>query len=230
MTLFSLVVPLYNEEGVLRPVADGLLQAFRQAGEPLELVLVDNGSHDGTGREIEALKAVAPEVRQVRVEVNQGYGWGVLCGLREATGTHLGYMAGDGQIEASDVVAVWQRMKAGNCDVAKTCRVRREDGPIRQVVTFFCNIIFPVVFPVRTRDINGTPKIMTRQVYQDLKLESKDWFLDAELMIKCARRGLRVAEVPVTFRARAGGISHVRFSSLVEFMVNIARAWWKGIR
>ncbi|MHB2018504.1 MAG: glycosyltransferase family 2 protein [Candidatus Xenobia bacterium] len=226
--MLSLVVPLYNEEANVVTVAQALLGALRTGPDAFELVLVDNGSRDGTGRLIDELMAKHPEVRKVRVEVNQGYGWGVLCGLQSAVGAHVGFMGGDGQIDPIDVVALWRRAVTQQVDLAKVCRMRREDGWKRRVVTFFCNLIFPLVFPVRTRDINGTPKILRREVYEGLHLRSKDWFLDAEVMIKCGRLGCRIDEMPVTFLARAGGQSNVRLTTLWEFLLNIARARWGG--
>src|SRR5205809_716913 len=115
--LLSLVIPLYNEEANVKNVATALLKAFHTAEEPLELVLVDNGSHDATGTSIDALGMEFPAVRKVRVEQNQGYGWGVICGLSECRGTHVGFMGGDGQIEPADVLRVWRKLIAEDLDL-----------------------------------------------------------------------------------------------------------------
>lgn len=219
----SLVLPLYNEESNVEVVAGDLLSTLRAAGLDFELVLVDNGSRDGTGRLIDRLGAANPEVRKVAVAVNQGYGWGILQGLRAATGDVVGYMGGDGQTDPGDVVRVYRKLVDEDLPFAKARRVRRHDGPIRILITLLANVLFMLLFRLRTTDVNGTPKLLRRELYESLDLESRDWFVDAEVMIKCARRGVKFGEVPVTFGARERGSSNVRFATLVEFLKNIAR-------
>lgn len=221
--MLSLVVPLYNEEENVTPVATALLQALRGTGIPFELILVDNGSRDGTAPAIDALRESCPEVRKVTVEVNQGFGWGVLQGLAAAKGDLVGYMGGDGQIDPSDVVRVVRRLERGDVPLAKVRRVRRQDGFLRLLVTLAANLLFRLLFGLRTTDVNGTPKIMRRALYQELDLRSRDWFVDAEVMIKCRRRRVPLAEVDVTFLPRERGTSNVRLSTLAEFLGNILR-------
>ena len=226
----SIIVPLYNEEANLPRVPAEIAAALDRDGIDYELVLVDNGSWDGTGRLLEEMHRANPRIQVVRVEQNQGYGWGVINGLGAARGECAGFMGGDGQIHAEDVVRVYRLLKAEGCDLAKVRRVERYDGWNRRVVTTLCNLLFPLLFPVRTRDINGTPKIARADLLRSLRLQSKDWFIDAEVMIKLGRRGARVAEVPVEFLARGRGSSNVRWTSIVEFLFNIARAltWGRG--
>lgn len=224
----SLVIPLYNEEENVEAVARGLLGALRSAGLPFELLLVDNGSSDGTAGLIDRLAADNPEVRKVTVAVNQGYGWGVLQGLRAAQGDVLGYMAGDGQTDPEDVVRVYRLLVQQGLPLAKARRVRRHDGLVRLLITLLANLLFRVLFRLRTSDVNGTPKLMTRPLYESLALRSKDWFVDAELMIKCARRGVPFGEVPATFGARERGRSNVRLATLLEFLRNIGRTLEEG--
>src|SRR5215471_9097164 len=81
----SLVMPCYNEEAVVRYTVSRLLNAFRKAGYSLEIVAVDNGSSDRTGEIIRELAAADPAIVPHRVEVNEGYGKGVLEGLPVAS-------------------------------------------------------------------------------------------------------------------------------------------------
>lgn len=217
----SLAIPLYNEEANVEAVAEDLLRTLRAAGLDFELVLVDNGSRDRTGALLDALAAANPEVRKVTVAVNQGYGWGVLQGLAASSGEVVGFMGGDGQTDPGDVVRVYRKLVDEGLSFAKVRRVRRHDGPVRLLVTVLANLVFRLALGLRTSDVNGTPKLLRRELYESLDLRSKDWFVDAEVMVKCARRGVRFGEVPVTFGARARGSSHVRLATLLEFLRNI---------
>lgn len=221
--MLSLAIPLYNEESNVVPVATNLVEALRGADIPFELILVDNGSKDGTAQAIDGLQAAIPEIRKATVALNQGFGWGVLSGLSAARGEILGYMGGDGQNDPNDVVRVYRRMVDDDLPLAKVRRIDRRDGPMRVFITRAANLLFRVLFGLRTRDVNGTPKLLRRKLYESLDLRSKDWFIDAEVMIKCARRRIPFAEVEVTFHRRERGSSNVRLATLVEFLVNILR-------
>lgn len=231
----SLVVPFFNEVAGAEGVLQQLLQALREDGESFELVAVDNGSIDGTSEILAGLQAHAPELRVVRVFPNRGYGWGVLHGLAQAQGEAVGFMAGDGQIRPQDVVLTFRRFEVGDCDLAKVRRVTRGDGPLRQAVSIGWNFLFSLGLGRSIQDGNGTPKVFRRSALPELRLESPDWFVDSELWMKGLTRGWRFAEVDVDFLPREKGSSHVRFSSLWEFAVNLAR-WspryrrcrWKG--
>lgn len=219
----SLVIPLYNEEANLPAVPAALIDALTHAAVDFELILVDNGSRDGTGAVLDRMAAADPRIRVVTVPVNEGFGWGVICGLGACRGSAVGYMGGDGQNAPEDVVQVYRLLRERHLHLAKVRRVARHDGWKRRLVTTFCNALFPLLFPVRTTDINGTPKIMRADVCRALRPRSRDWFIDAEIMIKLGARGGSYGEIDVAFLPRAGGTSNVRWRTLLEFLLNIAR-------
>jgi len=84
-------------------------------------------------------------------------------------------------------------------------------------------LFFRFLFPVKSRDINGTPKLMRRECYRQLDLVSKDWFIDAEIMIKSTEKSYRVGEVEVSFMPRASGDSNVHLTTSFEFVRNMLR-------
>jgi dolichol-phosphate mannosyltransferase len=224
----SLVIPLYDEEAGARDVAVELHRALDAAAIDYELVLVDNGSRDRTGAIIDELSMVNPRIRKVRVEVNRGFGYGILQGLAAARGAWVGYLGGDGQIAPADVVRVVERAFQPDCDLAKVDRVERQDGAMRKIQSLVYNGLFRALYFVRYRDINGSPKVMRRDVYEAIAPESHDWFIDAEVMIGCRRCRFRVADVRVTFRPREKGSSHVRVSTALEFVVNMLAHRFRG--
>lgn len=223
MPELSLVIPLYNEQDNLPTVPAAIATALEEAGIDYELLLVDNGSVDRTAILLAEMAAHNARIRPVTVPVNEGFGWGVQCGLAACRGAHVGYMGGDGQIRPHDVVRVYRLLRERGPHLAKVRRVTRHDGWKRRLVTFLCNALFPLLFPARTWDINGTPKIMRAEVLAALRPVSKDWFIDAEIMIKLGARGGRLDEVDIEFLSRQGGASNVRWASLLEFLLNIIR-------
>ncbi|MEG6522401.1 glycosyltransferase family 2 protein [Desulfotomaculum sp. 1211_IL3151] len=225
----SMVIPLYNEEENVARVASELQQQLTREQIDYELVLVDNGSTDKTGLILAELAKNNPQFKVVKVSHNQGYGWGIINGLRWASGDYLGFMGGDGQIDPSDVIKVYTSMLEGNYQLCKVKRQYRGDGLIRKYISHIFNTIFVYIFKVNVGDINGSPKMMSRDCYEQLNLGAKDWFLDAEIVLKSQYLNFSVGEVPVAFHRRMGGNSSVRLSTVWEFIKNIALYRKRGV-
>jgi glycosyltransferase involved in cell wall biosynthesis len=226
----AIALPLYDEEGNVGPVVEDLLDAFRKAGLELTITLVDNGSRDGTRAEVEALENANIEVQGVYLDKNQGYGGGILAGMNAAppTAQVVGYMWGDGQVAAEDVIRVYRRLVADNADISKARRVQRKDGWRRTIVTRVYNTVTLWWFHITSNDTNGCPKLFTREAWDALGPQSVDWFLDPEIMIGVANRGMKLAEVDVISKARDFGASKVGATTVLEFAVNLSRARLRG--
>jgi glycosyltransferase involved in cell wall biosynthesis len=221
----SLVIPCYNESEVLRNTVTRLVEAFGTKRVQLELVLVDNGSTDDTGVIIDALVAEGLPIVKETVERNVGYGNGVLKGLTRCRGRLVGFTCADGQVDALDVLRVFD--VASNVRSPKLVKVRRRfrmDGFTRKIVSIIYNMLANVVFwRLGSIDINGNPKIFPREYLEPMHLTSPDWFLDAEVMIRARQLGLDVIEMNVLAHMREGGKSNVRAGTCWEFVKNLAR-------
>ena len=219
----SLIMPCYNEEGGAGVTARRLVRAFRQAGLRLELVAVDNGSHDRTGEVLGRIAADLPEVITHRVEINEGYGNGVLQGIPLTHADWVGSIPADGQVDAEDVVRLFETAAATDGKViAKVRRRFRMDGLHRTLVSVAYNSYFRLLWPrIYSLDVNGSPKLMPRRYLLAMRLESKGWCLDPEIMVKAHLMGLRVHELNAFARQRESGASHVRAATLWEFFVTL---------
>ncbi len=224
----ALAIPLYDEEGNVERVARELLDTFRTAGVPLTLLLVDNGSRDGTRSLVQRLERAEPEVRGVYLDTNAGYGGGILAGMREADADVVGYMWGDAQVAADDVIRVYRRLVVDGADLAKARRVERTDGWQRTIITRVYNTATLWLFHVTSSDANGCPKLFRKSAWDRLAPRSTDWFLDPEIMIGAAKLGLKKAEVDVIARPRVAGRSKVGGATVVEFLINLSRAKLRG--
>jgi glycosyltransferase involved in cell wall biosynthesis len=221
----SFVMPCYNEQDVVGYTVPQLCDAFRRAGHAFELVAVDNGSRDRTGEILRELAAAGHPVRIVRVEKNEGYGNGVLRGLAEARTPWIGMIPADGQVDAEDVVRLYEAVRHVKGRVLGKVRRRfRMDGPKRKVVSVAYNLFVWLLWPgLGSIDVNGSQKILQAEYLPLLDLESKEWFLDPEIMVKAHYLGVRTLEMNVFARMRGNGLSHVRPSTCVEFLRNLLR-------
>ena len=220
----SLVIPFYNEEENIEKVVNQMINKLKEEKIDYELIIVDNGSWDNTTKLSKAMGEKHEQVKVVRVEKNEGYGWGIINGLKICKGKYLGWMGGDDQNSPEDVVLVFKKLKQENINLCKVSRIIRHDGIIRKIMSAGYNKLFCLFFPISSKDINGSPKIMRQKCYKELNLLSKDWFIDAEVMIKSGKLGYKIEEVPVEFKKRSGGSSNVGLlNTSFEFIKNLIK-------
>lgn len=201
------------------------MRAFSRENYRLQLITVDNGSRDRTWDVIQSLAARYPEVVPVRVATNIGFGNGILSGIPAATANWVGTVAADGQVDAEDLVRLYEAAKSTNGMVlAKVRRRFRMDGFLRKIVSIGYNAFVWLLWPrLGSLDVNGQPRLMRREVLHALKLTSTNWLLDPEMLVKAQYLGVRVLELNVFARMRGSGLSHVRASTAWQFFVHLLR-------
>ena len=191
-----------------------------------ELVLVGNyieGSDDETPEVVTKLAESADNIRTV-IRPKQGMmGWDMRMGLDAARGTYIGVIDGDGQFPPESIIACLLKCELEDLDLTKTYRVIRDDGLYRRLISTVYNALFSVLFGFKVRDINSKPKIIRRDKYELLNLESDDWFADAEIIIRARELGLKIGETPVHFSINDNRGSFVRPKAILEFSSNLLR-------
>lgn len=224
----SLIVPCYNERELLEHTIPPLFQALSGAFPRCELILVDNGSTDGTADVIARLLRLDPRIRTTRVPVNLGYGLGVLTGYEVVRGRCIGHIPADGPVAPDDVAAIARRAVAeGPGALVTAVRLQRRDTWVRRLVSRSYNLVFFFLFGKLTQDINGTPKFIHADDLKRMAPRSRDYFLEAEMMLKAGRLGMRMVPVRVYSRSREGGRSKVSarlVKACLEFVRNLVRA------
>jgi glycosyltransferase involved in cell wall biosynthesis len=225
----SLIVPCYNEQECdsRTPFRRWCRPSRRPASPGADRL--DNGSKDRTGEILEFAAKGLPVVYH-RVEPNEGYGNGVLKSIRSAARPWIGIIPADGQVDAEDVARLFEACQAHDGKVLGKVRRRfRMDGPCARSCRSSTTCLVFVLYPrLGSIDVNGSPKIMHRDVLRGMDLQSKQWFLDPELMIKAHYLGVRVLEMNVFARMRGHGLSHVRGSTAWEFFVKLLRMRFGG--
>jgi len=208
----SVVIPSYNEEENLPKTVPEIVSLLRNANISYELILVDNGSFDNTRNVIENLMKEYENIRLVTVPVNIGWGNGVVQGYSQARGKYVAYMCADSQVPNQALIDVYRRIVLENTDkvLVKVRRISRDDGVMRCLSSVFYNLLVNVLFGGVSPDANGTPKVFGRNLLGLFDLKYKDFFIDAELLIKVKRNKIRIAEVPFSSAKRKAGKSSIR--------------------
>jgi len=226
----SLIMPCYNEQESIPFTIPEFVRVFESGGVKLELVACDNGSSDNTSGIIKQFVANGLPVVYHRVEVNEGYGNGILQSIPVCRAPWIGVIPADAQVDAEDVLRLFQVIRhTDGRTIGKVRRRFRMDGFSRKVISIVYNGLMFVLWPgLGTIDVNGIPKIIHRDVIAAMKLQSRQWFLDPEIMIKARHLGVRVLELNTFARMRSNGLSHVRVATCVEFVTGLVRFRFGG--
>ncbi|MEM1149818.1 MAG: glycosyltransferase family 2 protein [Pseudomonadota bacterium] len=202
----SLIIPCYNEAANLPGlVARCLVLAGTTGGE---VILVDNGSSDDTPAVLQKLLASQTAVRSLRVDVNEGYGHGIVSGLRAAKGEVIGWTHADLQtdpMDAARALRVFQQSETPELLYVKGLRKAR---PLADTVFTAGMSLFETVLMGRIlRDVNAQPNLMNRSVVDAWTDPPKDFSLDLFALANAKKRGLDVVRIPVLFPERIHGQS-----------------------
>jgi glycosyltransferase involved in cell wall biosynthesis len=223
---FSLVVLCYRSGQNIIPFVERLQRTLSRCNFSWELVLVGNyieGSDDETPEVVTKLAEGSDNIRTV-IRPKQGMmGWDMRMGLDAARGTYIGVIDGDGQFPPESIISCLLKCELEDLDLTKTYRVIRDDGLYRRFISTVYNALFSLLFGFKVRDINSKPKIIRRDKYELLQLESDDWFADAEIVIRARELGLKVGETPVHFSSNDNRGSFVKPKAILEFTSNLLR-------
>jgi glycosyltransferase involved in cell wall biosynthesis len=223
---FSLVVLCYRSGQSIIPFVERLEHTLSRCNFTWELVLVGNyieGTDDKTPEVVSSLAQRSENIRTV-IRPKQGMmGWDMRMGLNAARGTYIGVIDGDGQFPPESIIACLLKAELDDLDLTKTYRVIRDDGLYRRLISFVYNGLFRLLFGFKVRDINSKPKIIRRDKYELLDLQSDDWFADAEIVIRARELGLKIGETPVHFSANDKRGSFVKPKAILEFASNLLR-------
>ena len=221
----SVVVLAYRSAATIRNFVDSLIDSLEKENLLWEIVLVGNYFAEVEDRTPEVVRGIAARDSRIKavVKIKKGMmGWDMKSGFQAATGKSLAVIDGDGQMPSSDVIRVYQLMKKNGLDLAKTYRAKRNDSSYRRLISVGYNILFKLLFPgINAWDMNSKPKIMTREFYEKMNLESNGWFIDAEIMIFARRLQARIGEVQTVFLSMDSRPSFVKPFSILEFLGNL---------
>jgi len=224
MRLLSVVVPLKDGRDNVRPLYVRLRGALHDCGK-WELVLVDDGSADGTFTELAAIASTDARVKVVRLRRNFGQSAATQAGLDAAAGDVIVTMDGDLQNDPADIPRMLQKLDEG-FDAVLGQRVNRQDKLLLRKVPSVCaNWLIRKVLGVPFKDFGCTLRAMRRDVTRDLVLYGEMHRFITALVIQ---QGARVAQMPVRHHARAAGKSKYNLTRTVRVMLDLLTVKFQG--
>ncbi len=222
----SAVLPAYNEEAALPQTIAGLRAVLERTGRPFEIVVVDDGSADGTGALADALARRDSAVRAVHHPRNLGYGAALRSGFAAARREWIFLMDADGQFDPQELPGFLEAARAA--DFVVGYRPARADPGHRMLFAKIWAGLMSLALGIRVRDVDCAFKLMRRHYIAAMPLEAGGAFLSAELLARARRMGARIVERPVRHLPRragrqTGGSLRVLLRAFYEF----SRLWWR---
>jgi glycosyltransferase involved in cell wall biosynthesis len=203
----SYFFPAHNEEANVEGLVEEALETLPSLADTFEIIIVDDGSRDGTGRLADGLAEAHPSlVRVVHHPTNLGYGAALRSGFDASRYELVAFTDGDRQFRVADVGRLLERLAADDRpDVVAGFRIRRADPPIRTLYARLYRLANRIFFGLRVRDIDCACKLFRREALEGIRVESGGAFFSAELLVKLDASGRTIAEVGVPHYPREAG-------------------------
>jgi len=214
------VVPCYNEGENIPLILEAFAKVINRSD--VELILVDNGSTDDSAQVLATLVPLYRFAHTVRVDVNIGYGFGILSGLRSASGTFLAWTHADMQTDPADVIKALDLIEQSEKTERTYVKGNRQQRPLADAFfTFGMSVFESIYLGVNLNDINAQPNLFHRSFFESWQDPPNDFALDLYAFYRARKDGLTVIRFPVLFTQRIHGHSHWNFGfkSKVRFIM-----------
>jgi glycosyltransferase involved in cell wall biosynthesis len=203
VTAISVIMPAYNEAANLAVVAPRTLEVLAQIPGHHELLIVDDGSNDGTAELMTELRKTHPGIHYLRLRRNYGKSTALQAGFERAHGRTIVLMDADGQDQPESIPELLAALDGG-LDLATGRRVERNDRFVKRTTSKLYNRVTSAVTGVEGEDFNSGLKAMRREVMEPLVLYGE---LHRYIPVLANWAGFKVGEVPVEHKPRLHGTS-----------------------
>lgn len=197
--------PCFNEVENIRPLTETAVRVLKEACEDYEIILVDDGSTDGTAELADRLTAEYPHVRAVHHPQNRGYGAALQSGFRNAAKDYVFYTDGDGQFDLEELPPILPLMN--RFDVVSAYRLNRQEGLIRKFNAYCWTKLVGLLFHLKLKDIDCAFKLYKRKIFDQIEMVSTGALIDTEILARLSRKGYTITQVGVHHYPRTAGKS-----------------------
>jgi len=199
----SAVLPAFNEEGNLMTCVGRVVRALQANTSAHEVIVVDDGSRDGTAAILEGLERSTPTLRVVRHAANRGYGAALRSGFDAARYEWIFMIDADNQFDPEEVARLLA--EEAEADIVAGYRRRRRDPLLRRLNALAFFTLVRLLFGRLVRDVNCAFKLIRSDLLRQLDLKSSGALINTELLVKARRFEARIVEVPVEHFPRESG-------------------------
>jgi glycosyltransferase involved in cell wall biosynthesis len=195
--------PCHNEQDNVARVANQAVDVLEGLRADYEVIVVNDGSTDETGRIADEIATGKSRVRVIHHPRNLGYGAALQSGFRAATKELVFYTDGDGQFDIGEMPALLPLL--ADCDIVSCYRISRQDNVIRKINAWLWTKAVCLAFSLSIRDVDCAFKLYRRRIFDDIKMESTGALIDTEILARAIRKGYRITQMGVRHYPRTAG-------------------------
>ena len=199
----SVFFPCYNEQDNVGRTTQRANEVLDGLGADYEIIIVNDGSADETGKRADAIAAGDKRIRVVHHTQNMGYGAALQSGIRAAKKELVFFTDGDGQFDIGEIKLLLPLIKQN--DIVCGYRLDRKDPMMRKLNGWMWTRLVNLLFGMSIRDIDCAFKLFRAEVFTGMKMSSAGALISAEILARATRRGYRIAEVGVHHYPRTAG-------------------------
>ncbi len=201
----SVIYPALNEEANIRHTVEAACRTLSELADQWEVIVVNDGSRDNTGKICDELAAANPCVRVVHHPMNRGYGVALRNGFSAARHEYLFFSDSDGQFDIRELrdLIPW----SGKFDIVAGYRARRNDPPHRLFNAWGWKVLVRALLGVKLRDLDCAFKLFRHELFERIQIRSVGSMVNAEMMAQAVRLGMTIHEIPVSHFPRYHGTS-----------------------
>jgi glycosyltransferase involved in cell wall biosynthesis len=204
MVSVSVFFPCYNEQENVGRTVENALSVLEKLDADFEVIIVDDGSCDRTGRIADEIARRNTRVKVVHHQRNLGYGAALRSGFKAATKELVFYTDGDGQFDMSEMPPLLPLME--QYDIVSCYRLNRRDSFVRKINAWCWTKLVCLLFGLKIRDIDCAFKLYKRAIFDNIELSSTGALIDAEILARAARKGYRIIQEGVHHYPRTAGV------------------------
>jgi len=210
----SVFFPAYYDEKNIDKVVHKAVEVLEELQlKDYEITIIEDGSPDKTGEVADRLAEQYPKVRVVHHEKNKGYGATLWEGFSTARFEYVFYTDGDNQFDLNELKKFVALLPFS--DMVVGYRKRKQYSPYRKLTSFVYNVILRYAFKIDYIDIDCAFKIIKTDLFGKIKVNTKDAFIDAEIMIRAELLGYTFTELGVKHLPRVDGVSTAARPSII---------------
>lgn len=225
----SAVFPCYNDETTIGGLIDDVHEVLSPLVAKLEVIVVNDGSADGSRATLDALAVDRPWLRVIHHETNGGYGKALLSGFGAAQYEWIFYTDGDAQYDAREA-ALLVPLATDKIDVVQGYKIGRGDSWYRKLIGRSYHHVVKLLFSLEVRDTDCDFRMFRRQLFIDRPLTSTSGVICVEMMRSFHQAGARFVETPVHHYFRPFGKSQFfRLPAIARSARQLLALWWRMV-
>jgi len=221
----SAFFPCYNDEATIGRMVETAATSLDTVGVDAEIIVVNDGSSDGSERVLKHLTETEPRLRVVTHEHNRGYGGALLSGFASASKQWVFYTDGDGQFDPTELELLVAKA-TDDIDVVQGYKLNRADNVARRAIGRVYHRFVSFAFGLHVRDTDCDFRLMRRSMLDRVQLEKTTGVICVELVRTLQDVGAQFVEVGVHHYPRTHGRSQFfKLSSVARTLWDLAKLW-----